>query len=206
VMVGNNTPTAPLTLTSQTATLPTPSGGTLIHLIGSNSTTSSIFWSSYAANGSFNFERADGGLGTEAALANNDVIGSMNWRGYNGSAYSGNAATFDVEAVGAWTTSNNGTAFQFRTTAQGAVVEAVALGIYAGVVIGSGTSDPGAGNLSVGGDIYTGDTNFMHRCSATLANGASSSTGTLTNAPSAGNPTKWIAIDDNGTTRHIPAW
>ena len=31
-------------------------------------------------------------------------------------------------------------------------------------------------------------------------------TGTLTNAPAAGNPTKWIAIDDNGTTRYIPAW
>ena len=30
--------------------------------------------------------------------------------------------------------------------------------------------------------------------------------GTLLNAPSAGNPTKWIAIDDNGTTRKIPTW
>jgi hypothetical protein len=26
------------------------------------------------------------------------------------------------------------------------------------------------------------------------------------NAPAAGNPTKWIPIDDNGTTRYIPAW
>jgi hypothetical protein len=28
----------------------------------------------------------------------------------------------------------------------------------------------------------------------------------VTNAPAAGNPTKWIAIDDNGTSRKIPAW
>jgi hypothetical protein len=41
---------------------------------------------------------------------------------------------------------------------------------------------------------------------ATFTNGAGTSLGTLTNAPSAGNPTSWIAIDDNGTTRYIPAW
>jgi hypothetical protein len=40
----------------------------------------------------------------------------------------------------------------------------------------------------------------------TLTNGAGASAGTLTNAPAAGNPTKWIPIDDNGTTRYIPAW
>lgn len=41
---------------------------------------------------------------------------------------------------------------------------------------------------------------------ANVTSGAGSSTGTLTNAPSAGNPTKWIPISDNGTTRYIPAW
>jgi hypothetical protein len=40
----------------------------------------------------------------------------------------------------------------------------------------------------------------------TLPNGAGAATGTLTNAPVAGNPTKWITINDNGTTRYIPAW
>lgn len=39
-----------------------------------------------------------------------------------------------------------------------------------------------------------------------LTNGAGASAGTLTNAPAAGNPTKWISINDNGTTRKIPAW
>jgi hypothetical protein len=41
---------------------------------------------------------------------------------------------------------------------------------------------------------------------ATLPNGAGTATGTLTNAPVAGNPTKWITLNDNGTTRYIPAW
>ena len=39
-----------------------------------------------------------------------------------------------------------------------------------------------------------------------LTNGAGALTGTLTNSPKAGNPTKWIPIDDNGTVRYIPAW
>lgn len=42
--------------------------------------------------------------------------------------------------------------------------------------------------------------------SVALTNGAGALTGTLTNAPAAGNPTKWIPINDNGTTRYIPAW
>ena len=42
--------------------------------------------------------------------------------------------------------------------------------------------------------------------SASLNNGAAASLGTLTNSPTAGNPTKWIPIDDNGTTRYLPAW
>jgi hypothetical protein len=40
----------------------------------------------------------------------------------------------------------------------------------------------------------------------TQANGAGAGAGTLTNAPAAGNPTKWFAVNDNGTVRHIPAW
>lgn len=30
--------------------------------------------------------------------------------------------------------------------------------------------------------------------------------GTLTNAPAAGNPTKWIAFNDAGVIRRIPTW
>lgn len=41
---------------------------------------------------------------------------------------------------------------------------------------------------------------------ASLTNYAGSSTGTLTNAPAAGNPTKWIAINDAGTIRYLPTW
>lgn len=49
------------------------------------------------------------------------------------------------------------------------------------------------------------DTTLLHT-NTSLTDGAGASTGTLTNAPAATNPTKWIPIDDNGTTRYIPAW
>jgi hypothetical protein len=39
-----------------------------------------------------------------------------------------------------------------------------------------------------------------------LTNNSSGQTATLTNAPTGGNPTKWIGISDNGTTRYIPVW
>lgn len=42
--------------------------------------------------------------------------------------------------------------------------------------------------------------------SQTLANGAAAAVGTLNNAPAAGNPTKWVSINDNGTIRQVPAW
>lgn len=39
-----------------------------------------------------------------------------------------------------------------------------------------------------------------------LTNNAAAQVATITNGPLAGNPTKWIPINDNGTIRNIPAW
>lgn len=60
------------------------------------------------------------------------------------------------------------------------------------------------GTLDVG-QVTTRSTTLMGS-SVALANGSGGNAGTLTNAPAAGNPTKWIPINDNGTLRYIPAW
>jgi hypothetical protein len=56
----------------------------------------------------------------------------------------------------------------------------------------------------------TGNVNFpggvLLKTRAALTDGAAAAAGTLLNAPTAGDPTKWIPINDNGTTRYIPAW
>ncbi|MFZ5784030.1 MAG: hypothetical protein ACOY4R_27850 [Pseudomonadota bacterium] len=62
-----------------------------------------------------------------------------------------------------------------------------------------------ATSLTLTGGITVGSTTLITTSTA-LSNGAAANTGTLTNAPTAGNPTKWIPINDNGTTRYIPAW
>lgn len=54
--------------------------------------------------------------------------------------------------------------------------------------------------------LATNESNILLHALASLANDAGGSAATLTNAPAAGNPTKWIPIDDAGTTRYIPAW
>lgn len=54
--------------------------------------------------------------------------------------------------------------------------------------------------------LFTNFATFMLRSVATMNDGSSNQLGTLTNAPSAGNPTKWLPYDDNGTTRYIPSW
>lgn len=52
----------------------------------------------------------------------------------------------------------------------------------------------------------TTNSTTLHTTAVALTDGAGASVGTLTNAPAAGNPTKWVPIVDNGTTRYIPAW
>ena len=50
-----------------------------------------------------------------------------------------------------------------------------------------------------------GDGFFFHYLGA-IANNAGANVGTLNNSPVAGNPTKWMKIDDNGVTRSFPTW
>lgn len=79
-----------------------------------------------------------------------------------------------------------------------------AIDIIGGTIDGTDVGDttPGKGAFT---QVTNGDTVLL-RTSAALANGAGTAAGTLANAPVAGNPTKWVEINDNGTTRYIPAW
>lgn len=41
---------------------------------------------------------------------------------------------------------------------------------------------------------------------SSVSDGTATGVGTLNNAPTNGNPSKWLTIDDGGVTRYIPAW
>ena len=71
--------------------------------------------------------------------------------------------------------------------------------------VGIGTTSP-ASMLHVTGLITIGTATAMLTSSVAMNDGAAAAAGTLLNAPAAGNPTKWIPFNDNGTTRYIPAW
>jgi hypothetical protein len=81
------------------------------------------------------------------------------------------------------------------------------------VVLLSGTISLNNGTNSVNlsadtGNVFTinaGGTTLV-KSTTTLSNAAGAALGTLSNAPVAGNPTKWISINDNGTIRRIPTW
>ena len=68
-------------------------------------------------------------------------------------------------------------------------------------IIGAATGT----SLVLTGGITTGNAT-LHTTTTNLTNGAGALAGTLLNAPATGDPTKWVPINDNGTTRYIPMW
>ena len=81
-------------------------------------------------------------------------------------------------------------------------------GINGGTNYGQLTLQTVSGNINLQptGGLVLVNTATLIGSSVALTNGAAANAGTLTNAPAVGNPTKWIPISDNGTTRYIPAW
>lgn len=67
-------------------------------------------------------------------------------------------------------------------------------------------TDPLTMQLLAANGIFTNADGFLIHSQVAYTNGAAASVGTLNNAPGAGNPSKWIPVDDAGTTRFIPAW
>ena len=93
-------------------------------------------------------------------------------------------------------------------------VNLAAPGAIGGTTAGSGafTTLTASSTLAVTlGTTLTGGLNlpggsYLLSTTSGLTNGSGGFSGTLTNAPDQGNPSKWIAINDNGTSRYIPTW
>lgn len=60
--------------------------------------------------------------------------------------------------------------------------------------------------VTANSNISTNEAAALLRTVTALTDAVGASAGTLTNAPSVGNPTKWIQINDAGTVRKIPTW
>ena len=94
----------------------------------------------------------------------------------------------------------------------GAYSETVSPDIYIPPVALGSMAEQNADKVNISGgsikvdSLTNGNATTLVASSVALNNGVGAAAGTLLNAPVAGNPTKWIPINDNGTTRYIPSW
>jgi hypothetical protein len=116
---------------------------------------------------------------------------------YNGAYRSNTAARFNKGTGGGTGLEISGGGINQFIFAPGADGAAATISSYA-LLTSTG--------LELSGVLTTTGGAVLHKTTSALTNGAGASLGTLGNAPAVGNPTKWIGINDNGTTRYIPTW
>ncbi|MEB2600062.1 hypothetical protein SB384_10425 [Burkholderia cenocepacia] len=195
--LGATTP-EPATVTSATinptgSALPTPLSNTLLQMGIVGGGNSRMLVEAAANNGNLTFRRCDGTFGAPSAIAANEIIGTIVGFGYGATGYSGgNRVSVGLVANENWTDTAQGTRVDIGATPTGTTAPVTALSV-------AGSS------VSVNVPLILSQTTLL-QTSVSLTNGAGSSAGTLNNAPAAGNPTKWVPFNDNGTIRYIPAW
>lgn len=138
---------------------------------------------------------------TSTGAADNDFIGAIR---FNYVDDAGNAQTGpEVSAVVLDSASGSeDDRLDFYATVAGTRAQRVFVG--AGLYT-SGVTDPGANNIAATG-LYSGQATAILHSRTTITGGGTGLIPTLTAGPVAGNPTKWLPYDDNGTTRYIPSW
>lgn len=199
--IGTLAADCPITINQNTGQSVVPAAGTNLHLVGADGVNNEIGAHAYGVGEvAFRAYHAGGTQTSKTGTPLNTNLFSFVGNGWNTSAYVAGIA-FQMRAAELWTSSAQGTFFRFQTTPTGSTTLTSAFYIQNSGGISVGTaSDPGLGM------IYTNSASFMIRTKTSYTNGAAAGAGTVTNAPTAGNPTKWIPVDDNGTTRFIPAW
>jgi hypothetical protein len=163
------------------------------------------------------FRRQNGSTASPTAILSGDELGFVQMYGWDGASFSQskpNAIVF--HATENYTGSAHGTAFVVQATPNTTTAgqdelyaeNGITLPCTDGVTEGLGRGSIDVCGVAKFGSTVTvpGGTTPVLTTTASITSGAGSGAGTLTNAPTAGNPTKWIPINDNGTTRYIPAW
>jgi hypothetical protein len=132
-----------VTLTINSATGPTQGA----FLIGLGAAACGYNVVNYGANGINGFVTYGGTPTSPTSLSSGSFIGTLAFGGYNGTAVASakaRIAGLSIES-GNWTAGASGTGLEFDTTASGGTARTQAMRLMSGLVIGSGTTDPGAG-------------------------------------------------------------
>ncbi len=105
----------------------------------------------FAGNAVNSLERIDGTAASPSNLGSGEIVGTLQFGGWGNGALRPGQARILGTTTEAWTTTF-GASLEFDTTVAGGS-RAQAMLIKAGVIVGTGTTDPGAGNLIAGGTI-----------------------------------------------------
>jgi hypothetical protein len=118
--------------------------------IGVDAASSGFDAFTFGTNGQNLFLRADGTAASPSAVVNSDSLGAINFFGYvSGTTYN-SSVRFQAVATETFSAGHNGGYLEIDASGN-AVARAQVMRLQLGVIIGTGTTDPGAGNLFVGG-------------------------------------------------------
>jgi hypothetical protein len=132
-----------------TTSLATPAGAVGILGYGTDSSGFGYTAVTYGGTPTNNFYRYDGTAASPLTIqASGESLGNINFLGWNGAAFK-SAAQIGAVSTQQFTGSVSGASLAFFTTANSANTKAVAMTIAAGVIIGNGSTDPGAGQIAV---------------------------------------------------------
>jgi len=166
VLVSSTTtlsPDSPLEINLNTVNTLAPQAGTQIHLVGANGNANvgmlfDTFQNGTGAGNPVFFGRvANGTAAAPTAMPAAATGFSVGAQGYDGVSAYGTLANFQIESINQTSTTDHGGLIRFRTVASGAVGTPVSrLLLQQGVTIGSGSVDPGAGNLGFANLAFSG--------------------------------------------------
>lgn len=187
------------------ATLTGSPNAAVAHFVGPSGTQqASILIDTFGTTGAANYgnigssvlcRTAGGTIAVPSAMGNNRALGGIHGIGFGATAYSvAPRAEIIMYAGENWSDTAQGAYIGFYTTQNTTLTTALNM-----------TLDQ-VGNLVIAGTLVVGSAATPFQSSVALTNNAGAGAGTLTNAPAAGNPTKWIKLNDNGTARFIPCW
>lgn len=150
-------PQAPLVLSGNAATGHAFAGGAMFGVLAADGASTQTSYDTFnngtaSLEGIVNFRTARGTAASPANLSTNDLIGGIFATPFTNGGFPGNR-TADVNFIFSDSSPNKGTSIIFDTTAGGTTTRAQAGRFMAGFIVGTSTTDPGAGNAFIGGNL-----------------------------------------------------
>lgn len=190
VGLGIINPGARLVATNQSA-VQTPISGSIAQFVGTDNAPLRLTFDTHN-NGStsgtaFMFRRSRGTAASPAAVQQDDVLGSLNFRGFGATGYAaGSTALMTAKAEGVFTDTSMATSLAFDTTATTSVTAIERVRITGAGNVGFGTTTP-FGKFAI--SLQSTDTGYPGNFAFIVASSTASATSTLFSVSNVGSTT-----------------